>query len=86
MELARKKDINVGMLKLNTVWPFPEERIRDLSESVKTFIMPEINFGQVYYDLERCAGSNSHTVLIPPGGGAIHDPRDILDVIRREAR
>ena len=86
MDLARKKDINVGLLKLNTVWPFPENRISELSESIKTFIVPEINLGQIYYEVERCAKGNVNTVLIPHAGGSIHDPRDIVDIIRREAR
>jgi 2-oxoglutarate ferredoxin oxidoreductase subunit alpha len=84
MALGRKEGIKVGMLKLNTVWPFPEERIVELAESVKTFIMPEINFGQVYHELERCVKGDANTVLISHGGGNIHDPKDILEVIRRE--
>jgi 2-oxoglutarate ferredoxin oxidoreductase subunit alpha len=30
MELARKEGIKVGSLRLITVWPFPEERVREL--------------------------------------------------------
>ncbi len=86
MELARKKGINVGFLKLNTVWPFPENRIAELSESVKSFIVPEINFGQIYYEVERCAKCEANTVLIPHAGGNIHEPKEILEVIRREIR
>jgi 2-oxoglutarate ferredoxin oxidoreductase subunit alpha len=86
MELARKKELKVGLLKLNTVWPFPENIISDLAENINTFIVPEINFGQIYYEVERCAKPNANTVLIPHAGGNIHDPRDILDVIRREAK
>jgi 2-oxoglutarate ferredoxin oxidoreductase subunit alpha len=86
MVLARKEGLKVGLVKLNTVWPFPEERIRELAEDIKAFIVPEINLGQIYYEVERCSCANANTVLIPHAGGAIHDPRDILEVIRREAR
>ncbi len=86
MTLGRKEGIKVGLVKLNTVWPFPEERIMELAGSVKSFIVPEINFGQIFYEVERCAKSNANTVLIPHAGGNIHDPRDILEVIRRESR
>ncbi len=84
MILARKEGIKVGILKLNTVWPFPEERITELAESIKTFIVPEINLGQIYYEVDRCAHCNANTVLVPHGGGNIHNPLDILEVIRRE--
>ncbi len=86
MTLARKEGIKVGLLKLNTVWPFPENRITEISESIKTFIVPEINFGQIYYEVQRCAFGNANTVLIPHAGGDIHDPQEILEVIRREAK
>ena len=86
MTYAREKGYNVGLLKLNTVWPFPDVRVSELAESAKSLIVPEINFGQVYYEVERCAKCNANTVLIPHGGGNIHDPKDIYDVIRRELR
>jgi len=86
MTLARKEGIKVGLIKLNTVWPFPENRIAELAEDIDTFIVPEINMGQIYYEVERCAKNEANTVLIPHAGGDIHDPVDILEVIRREAK
>lgn len=86
MTLARHKGIKAGLLKLNTVWPFPEDRISELAESIKSYIVPEINFGQIYYEVERCAQCKANTVLIPHAGGNIHDPKDIFDMIRREAK
>jgi 2-oxoglutarate ferredoxin oxidoreductase subunit alpha len=86
MTLARKKGLKVGLIKLNTVWPFPETRIADIAENIKTFIVPEINLGQIYYEVQRCACGNANTVLVPHAGGDIHDPLEILDVIRREAK
>ena len=86
MELGRKEGIKVGLLKLNTVWPFPENRIAALAEDIKTFIVPEINLGQIYYEIERCAAGNANSVLIPHAGGSLHDPKDILDIIRRESK
>ena len=64
----------------------PENRIAELAEDIDTFIVPEINMGQIYYEVERCAKNEANTVLIPHAGGDIHDPLDILEVIRREAK
>ena len=86
MTLARERELKVGLIKLNTVWPFPEYRISELAEEVKSLIVPEINFGQIYYEVQRCAREKANTVLIPHAGGNIHNPKDILDVIRRELR
>ena len=32
VDRARKEGIKVGLLKLITVWPFPEKRVRELAE------------------------------------------------------
>jgi 2-oxoglutarate ferredoxin oxidoreductase subunit alpha len=83
---ARREGIKVGILRLVTVWPFPERRVRELAEKVKAFVMPEINYGQVVYEVERCAAGKANVVLIPHGGGWVHNPDDILMGIRNIAR
>lgn len=80
--MAREEKIKVGMLRPMTVWPFPEDRMRKLSEKVKAFIVPEVNYGQMAYEVERCVSSNSETHLLPKMGGDIHTPEQILDGIK----
>jgi 2-oxoglutarate ferredoxin oxidoreductase subunit alpha len=82
VQLARQEGLKVGLLKLVTVWPFPEKRIRELAEQVKTFVVPEINAGQIVLEVERCAGGRARTLLVPQLGGAIHQPEEILVAIR----
>lgn len=86
VERARADGINVGSLKLVTVWPFPENRIRELSKHVKTFVVPEINYGQISLEVERCAGGKAKTILVPHGGGWVHDEKDIYDAIKEGAK
>jgi 2-oxoglutarate ferredoxin oxidoreductase subunit alpha len=69
-----------------TVWPFPENRIRELSKRVKTFVVPEINYGQISLEVERCAGGKAKTILVPHGGGWVHDEKDIYDAIKEGAK
>jgi len=78
IEMARAKKMRVGLLRLITAWPFPEERIRQLSERVKAFVVPEINLGQMVYEVERCAAGRARTVLVPNAGGDVHEPEAIL--------
>jgi len=49
--MARKKGIRVGMLRLITVWPFPQERIAELAGVVKGIIVPELNLGQIVLEV-----------------------------------
>ncbi|MBC7263729.1 MAG: 2-oxoacid:acceptor oxidoreductase subunit alpha [Chloroflexi bacterium] len=86
IELARKEGIRVGLLKLVTVWPFAEEKIRELAAHVSAFVIPEINMGQIALEVERCAAGKAATILVPHAGGSIHEPEPILDAIRRGAR
>jgi 2-oxoglutarate ferredoxin oxidoreductase subunit alpha len=81
IELARKKGVKVGVLRLEVVWPFPEKRIRELSKKVKAFVVPEINFGQMVLEVERCAAGRAAAILVPHGGGGVHDPETIGDAI-----
>jgi 2-oxoglutarate ferredoxin oxidoreductase subunit alpha len=78
---ARERGVRAGLLKLDTIWPFPESLIRDLAGRVRAMIMPEINLGQMVLELERCAGGQCPVRLIPHAGGRAHNPATILEGI-----
>jgi len=86
VHLAREQGLNVGMLKLVTVWPFAEDRIRDLAARVDAFVVPEINMGQISREVERCAAGRAETVPVTHPGGDIHEPDVILDAIHEVAK
>ena len=86
VEMARAKGYRVGFLRLITVWPFPEKRIRELAQKVSAFVVPEINFGQMAREVERCAGGGARTIPVTHAGGAIHHPGHILSVIEEALR
>ena len=80
---ARNDGIKAGLIKLETVWPFPEELIRSLAPQVKAFIMPEINGGQMVLEVERCAGGACPVTLVSNFGGSIIHPGLILNSIHK---
>ncbi len=82
---AQRKGLRVGQLKLDTIWPFPEARLRELSGRIKGFVVPELNMGQIVYEVERCAAGKCRTKLVPHPGGEIHDPGEILSAIKEVA-
>jgi 2-oxoglutarate/2-oxoacid ferredoxin oxidoreductase subunit alpha len=77
VQQARAEGRAVGELRLITLWPFPEARIAELSRSVRGFVVPEINLGQIALEVERCAGGRARTILVPHAGGWVHDPKKI---------
>ncbi len=86
MELARNEGVKVGSLRLVTVWPFPEDRIRELAKTGKALVVPELNYGQIYYEVERCAAGNARVSLVPNAGGTVHRPEEIAQAIVEAAR
>jgi len=77
LKVAREKGLKVGLLRLITPWPFPDEKIEQLKEA--EFIVPEVNAGQMAREVERCAKKPVHRVN-RLGGEPIH-PEEILKKI-----
>ena len=86
VQQARDEGIRAGLLRLITVWPFAEDRVRELAQQVKAFVVPEINYGQIVLEVERCAGGRAKTLLLPHMGGGMHQPQTILEGIREALR
>ena len=79
---ARDEGIKCGMLRLITIWPFPETRIRDLIKAgnVKRFIVPEVNLGQLRREVERL--THLPVLRLNHAGGTMPTPKEILELIR----
>ncbi len=79
---ARAAGIKCGLLRLITVWPFPEGRIRRLVEAgkVQRFVVPEINLGQLRREVERL--TNLPVRRLNHAGGSMPKPDEILELIR----
>jgi 2-oxoglutarate ferredoxin oxidoreductase subunit alpha len=86
MEMARAEGLRVGLIRLRTIWPFPEKRIRQIAERVRSFVVVEMNLGQMVYEVERCSAGRAGTFLAPHAGGTVHSPQQILQVVREAAQ
>ncbi len=86
VQQARDSGIKAGLLRLITVWPFAEDRIRELADRVKAFVVPEINYGQIVFEVERCAAGKAKSILVPHMGGSVHLPQTIVKAIEEAVR
>jgi 2-oxoglutarate ferredoxin oxidoreductase subunit alpha len=86
VDKARKEGMKIGQIKLITIWPFPEKRVAELSKNIKAWVVPEINYGQISLEVERCAGGKAKTIQVPHGGGWVHDPEDIYKAIKEAVK
>jgi 2-oxoglutarate ferredoxin oxidoreductase subunit alpha len=75
--------LKVGLIKVNTVWPFPEKEIRRLAGKCRYVFVPEMNMGKYYKEVERCL-KNCRVVSLPKVGGEIHSPSELLALIAGE--
>ena len=44
---ARREGIKAGMLRLKTMWPFPDALVAEAASHAKRIIVPEMNLGQL---------------------------------------
>ncbi|MDO4517749.1 MAG: 2-oxoacid:acceptor oxidoreductase subunit alpha [Bacillota bacterium] len=72
--------LKVGLVKINTVWPFPEDLLIQATERVDTVIVPEMNVGKYCREVERVLW-NKNVIPMSKCGGDIHTPTEILDKI-----
>ena len=86
IQKAREEGIKVGHLRLIVVWPFPEERIKELAGKIKSFVVPEINYGQIVLEVERVSEGKTKVISVPHGGGTVHNPDDIYNAIKKSIR
>jgi len=81
---ARENGLKVGYIKLGIVWPFPEEKLLELTANASRIIIPELNLGQIYLEVDRVLGKHAKVELISKIGGALHTPDEILSKIMEE--
>jgi 2-oxoglutarate ferredoxin oxidoreductase subunit alpha len=86
IDMARAQGLKVGKLRLITVWPFPEKLVSELAGRIKAFVVPELNLGQIKYEVERCAYGKANTILVPHAGGSVHRPEKIVEAIVEGAK
>ncbi len=83
VNIARRRGLKVGSFRPITVWPFPQEKIEELSKKVKTIIVCENNLGQMFPFVKAAVNGNAKVIFLPPETlGTLYKPEDILKVIK----
>lgn len=76
--------LKVGLVKINTVWPCPEELLREATKDASIIIVPEMNVGKYCHEVERVLKDKT-VIPMSKCGGDIHTPAEMLDEILKEA-
>jgi len=78
---ARQRGIKVGLYRPLTLWPFPEQKVLELAEGVKTIIIPEMNMGQYRLEVERVVGRRCDVKGVNRVHGELIKPEEIYNAI-----
>ncbi|MFH2111761.1 MAG: 2-oxoacid:acceptor oxidoreductase subunit alpha [Candidatus Bathyarchaeota archaeon] len=81
---AREQGLKAGLLRLVSLWPFPEKVLEELAGRVKGVVVAEMNYGQLVREVER-AVRPVPVRFLPKLGENPHSPAEILEAVRRMA-
>ncbi len=80
VKLARARRYKVGLVVLQTIWPFSESLIEQLAGEAQRVIVPEMNLGQLALEIERVVGR--HKVRrVNRADGELIAPQQIMAAI-----
>ena len=71
----------VGLLRLKTLWPFPEKGVELAAEHAQRVVVAEMNLGQMAMEVERIVGRRK-SPRVGRADGQMVTPQQILDAMR----
>ncbi|MGI6575084.1 MAG: 2-oxoacid:acceptor oxidoreductase subunit alpha [bacterium] len=80
VEIAREEGRKLGLLQLQTIWPFPDHLIEKYTAGVKKVIVPELSVGQLRMELQKYV-KDIPLVGVNSFAGVNITPQDILKVL-----
>jgi 2-oxoglutarate ferredoxin oxidoreductase subunit alpha len=72
---------DIGLFRPITIWPFPEEKLRECAMHATQILVLEMNMGQLYWEVERIARQSAceRIELFTKLGGDVHTPEEIIE-------
>jgi len=84
VELAEEKGVRVGVVRLKTIWPFPEKIVQEIGQTAKKIVVPELNMRELFYEVERVVkGATPVASVNKVGGGEMITPEELLAEVLR---
>jgi 2-oxoglutarate/2-oxoacid ferredoxin oxidoreductase subunit alpha len=78
---ARREGIKAGMLRLKTVWPFPDALVARAAARAGRIVVPEMNLGQLALEVERAAAGRAPVTRLGKVNGELFRPEEIYAAI-----
>jgi 2-oxoglutarate ferredoxin oxidoreductase subunit alpha len=78
----RSRGEKVGILELQTLWPFPSDLVREKCANAKYVVVVEMNMGQIMQEVRRAVDRPEKVFLANRIDGAFITPNDIRNILR----
>ena len=75
----REQGHNVGYFAPKTVWPFPEQRLQEISKNKKNIFVAEMNLGQMIEPVKLAVEDKNIVKGINKANGEIISPEEIIE-------
>jgi len=82
VEKRRRRGERLGLLELQTLWPFPVDIVREKCAHARSIIVVELNMGQVMQAVKLAVDRPEKVFLANRIDGVFIRPTDILNIIR----
>jgi 2-oxoglutarate/2-oxoacid ferredoxin oxidoreductase subunit alpha len=82
VENRRLHGERLGLLELQTLWPFPYDMVREKCKKARFVVVVEMNMGQVLRSVKRAVDSPDRVVLANRIDGAFITHEDIRNLLR----
>jgi 2-oxoglutarate ferredoxin oxidoreductase subunit alpha len=82
VENRRMRGERLGLLELQTLWPFPADIIREKCIHPKSVIVVELNMGQILSAVKQAVDDPHKVFLANRIDGVFITPEDILNILR----
>ncbi|MBN2122706.1 MAG: 2-oxoacid:acceptor oxidoreductase subunit alpha [Deltaproteobacteria bacterium] len=82
VENRRARGERMGLLELQTLWPFPAEAVRERCENAGYVVVVEMNMGQVLQEVRKAVDNPEKVFLANRIDGVFISPTDIRNNLR----
>ena len=82
VETRRSKGDRIGLLELQTIWPFPAQLVREKTAKARNIFVVEMNMGQITTQVKQVVQRPDRVFLVNRMDGIMVTPTDIGKVMR----
>ncbi|MBW2593322.1 MAG: 2-oxoacid:acceptor oxidoreductase subunit alpha, partial [Deltaproteobacteria bacterium] len=82
VENRRARGERLGLLELQTLWPFPSEIVQRKCLNAEAVVVVEMNMGQIVQEVKKAVTQPERVFLANRFDGVFITPMDIINILR----